>query len=199
MGVLDVSAPSRGLNVFIDGEPIGETPIAQLEIPIGQHRVSVEGEGFKTYEETINVFDGDKIVVVAQHPVAEILPYEKDNTLFNDGVGIRRPRSRRRVCSWWSRFRPRRTVQRDRIPLIGSLSSAAPRIETMHKTGPLLADVFFGFGAAAAITGGVLMLLDDGVETGPNLYEKDMVLAPSFRLSPTVTSDGVGLGAMGTF
>ncbi|HSE43657.1 MAG TPA: PEGA domain-containing protein, partial [Acidobacteriota bacterium] len=42
-------------NAFIDGQPIGETPIPLRKILAGQHVISIKREGFKEVSKTINV------------------------------------------------------------------------------------------------------------------------------------------------
>jgi serine/threonine-protein kinase len=42
-------------NAFIDGQPIGETPIPLRKILIGQHVITIRREGFKQVSKTINV------------------------------------------------------------------------------------------------------------------------------------------------
>lgn len=42
-------------NAFIDGQPIGETPIPLRKIPTGPHMISIRRDGFKEVSKTINV------------------------------------------------------------------------------------------------------------------------------------------------
>jgi hypothetical protein len=67
-GVIDVTAPRRGLLIFVDGEPVGTTPAGQIEVRPGRHTVSIEGAGFKTWEQSLEVKSGEVAVVVAQAP-----------------------------------------------------------------------------------------------------------------------------------
>ena len=42
-------------NAFLDGQPIGETPIPLRKIPTGQHVISIKRDGFKEVSKTITV------------------------------------------------------------------------------------------------------------------------------------------------
>lgn len=57
-GLRFVSTPG-GATVLLDGEPIGETPMVKEGIPLGDHVVAIEAEGYHTYENGVKVTGGE--------------------------------------------------------------------------------------------------------------------------------------------
>jgi len=59
-GLLSINAIPWG-SVFLDGQPIGNTPQIDRTIQPGQHRLHVEREGFKPYDRMIQVAPGQRL------------------------------------------------------------------------------------------------------------------------------------------
>ena len=53
-GRLFVSATPWG-TVYVDGRPIGNTPLINAQIPAGSHVIRIVHDGFEPYERTIEV------------------------------------------------------------------------------------------------------------------------------------------------
>ena len=53
-GLIDISSKPTGVDIYIDGENKGVTPLA-LELPIGAHRLRAEKEGYGTVSQSITV------------------------------------------------------------------------------------------------------------------------------------------------
>jgi hypothetical protein len=47
----------------VDGHPVGTTPVLDLTIGAGVHRLRVEHPGFDTYEQTIMVTAGQRLLI----------------------------------------------------------------------------------------------------------------------------------------
>lgn len=55
-----LSTPVPGAQVFIDGEPAGEAPVAEKVVKPGDHVIRVERPGFSTIEDKVNLLAGKK-------------------------------------------------------------------------------------------------------------------------------------------
>jgi caspase domain-containing protein/PEGA domain-containing protein/class III cytochrome C family protein len=44
--------------VFVDGHPIGTTPLSDIEVSEGEHRILVEKQGYDTYQKKIHIIGG---------------------------------------------------------------------------------------------------------------------------------------------
>lgn len=62
-GRLFVNATPWG-QLYIDGQLVGNTPQANLEIPAGAHRVRIARDGFQPFERTIQVAPGQEVRLV---------------------------------------------------------------------------------------------------------------------------------------
>ena len=47
--------------VYIDGQPVGNTPQIDLQVPSGSHRLRVERDGFRPYERMIELAAGQRL------------------------------------------------------------------------------------------------------------------------------------------
>ncbi|MBI1722706.1 MAG: PEGA domain-containing protein, partial [Gemmatimonadetes bacterium] len=69
-GRLFVNATPWG-QLFIDGQPVGNTPRANLEIPAGTHHIRVVRDGFEPFDRTIEVAAGQEVrltgIVLVEH------------------------------------------------------------------------------------------------------------------------------------
>ncbi len=59
-GRLSVNATPWG-EVFVDGQRVGQTPLVNLELPPGRHRLRIARLGFETYEQDIEIASGDRV------------------------------------------------------------------------------------------------------------------------------------------
>ena len=48
-------------SVFVDGQPVGNTPQIDLQVPAGSHRLRVERDGFRPYERLIELASGQRL------------------------------------------------------------------------------------------------------------------------------------------
>jgi len=62
-GDLTVTANIVGAVVFIDGEPVGFTPVALNEIPAGHHRLDIERPGLRSWSDSIIVSPDERVWV----------------------------------------------------------------------------------------------------------------------------------------
>ena len=78
-GLRFVSNPG-GATVLLDGEPIGQTPLVKQGIPLGDHVVAIEAEGYHTYENGVKVTSGEVQLVRAtlQQVDTELSEEEKE-------------------------------------------------------------------------------------------------------------------------
>ncbi len=52
---LNVYSEVQGANVYLDGQPIGKTPIEEYKLPAGNHTLKVKVEGYKVFSQNITV------------------------------------------------------------------------------------------------------------------------------------------------
>ena len=50
--------PARGVRVFVDGAERGTTPLPPVEIPAGEHEVSLRAEGYTAFTTRLSVAGG---------------------------------------------------------------------------------------------------------------------------------------------
>ncbi len=62
VGTISISAEKDDLEVFVDGEFIGNTP-AKLRLTAGMHIIEAKKAGFKDYRKQIKVTDGADLTV----------------------------------------------------------------------------------------------------------------------------------------
>ena len=55
---LSVSANVDGAAVLVDGKKVGETPLSDAAVSPGQHRISIEKEGYEPYQKRVRVDSG---------------------------------------------------------------------------------------------------------------------------------------------
>lgn len=186
-GALDISAPRRGLLVFVDGEPIASTPVGRLELRPGTHSVSIEGDDFPTYEQTVEVKAGEVIRVVAPLPKKPELE-KKDTSLLSHqewswvllgsgagslGVG---------ALLGTLALSDAGTYQDERS------SPDRPDVRARARALGIGADVFYVLGLGLLTTGAFFYLMDDQTQE-PSQYGDDLVLWPQLM------DGGAGVGA----
>ena len=59
-GALSINAIPWG-SVYIDGQPMGNTPQLDLPVPPGQHKLRVERQGYRAFERVIEVAPGQRL------------------------------------------------------------------------------------------------------------------------------------------
>jgi hypothetical protein len=65
--ILDISSTPAGAEIEIDGTFVGNTP-SSIEVPPGEHRVSISKKGFDSWQRTIKVMPGHPTIA------AELVP-----------------------------------------------------------------------------------------------------------------------------
>ncbi|HXZ74990.1 MAG TPA: serine/threonine-protein kinase, partial [Streptosporangiaceae bacterium] len=61
-GRLSLNATPWG-DVFLDGQPVGQTPLANLSVTPGRHRLRISRSGFEPYEQDIEIASGQRVVM----------------------------------------------------------------------------------------------------------------------------------------
>jgi hypothetical protein len=64
-GPLRVESRPSGARVFLDGKPIGTTPLELPEIEVGEHVVRLELEGYRQWASSVNIASGERNRVAA--------------------------------------------------------------------------------------------------------------------------------------
>lgn len=199
-GMLDVVVDQRGLTVFVDGEPTATTPVGLIELSPGQHTVSVEGEGFPTFEEIISVEGGQTFRLQVRRAGANLEAKPDDELLSRTGWG------------WVSVGAGGAMLATGGLLGILALNQAsAYNAERANPARPVFrenarklgigADVSYVVGAALLTTGAYLLTLDDRRSSGEGdpqqrpAYMDDFVQGPSLRVTPQVLPGGAGIGA----
>ena len=184
-GMLDIDAPVSGLTIFVDGEPVATTPVGLIEASPGRHTVSVEGEGFPTFEENVEVVSGKTTRVAAGRRKAPIVTQEAA-FLPQSGwggmvVGIGASVVGVGAVMGSLAQADASTYQSDR----GSPARAFVREDAINKA--LVADIAYGAGLTLLLSGVLMVTFDDDADEGD--YGGDLV----WRLSPVLVPEGVGL------
>jgi hypothetical protein len=84
-GLRFVSTPG-GATVLLDGEPIGQTPMVKQGIPLGDHVVAIEAEGYHTYENGVKVTGGEVQLVRATLQKVDTELSEEEKELEQRGL-----------------------------------------------------------------------------------------------------------------
>jgi hypothetical protein len=58
-GTIDIDSRPRGAKVFVDGRPMGTTPLRVPELSPGSHRVRLDLVGYRTVTSTVNIVGGE--------------------------------------------------------------------------------------------------------------------------------------------
>ncbi len=94
-GSLNVESTPDFAKIYIDGQPMGETPNFIAQIVIGSHELKLTKEGYADYTETITLTKGERKQVKAvlnkievQQPIATTTSTSEDQTFTVNGVSF---------------------------------------------------------------------------------------------------------------
>ena len=65
LGAITLESEPAGAQVFVDGRPIGLTPLLNWEVRAGSHVVRVESQGYSRWSSAVRVVTGNTLSVVA--------------------------------------------------------------------------------------------------------------------------------------
>jgi TonB family protein len=65
-GLLQVRSEPSGATVEVDGRPAGLTPLEELSLPAGLHRVEVKREGYRAWSQDLEAKAGEVVPVLAR-------------------------------------------------------------------------------------------------------------------------------------
>lgn len=61
--MIDINSVPWGV-VWLDGRPVGDTPILHLALPPGVHRVAVRHEGFEPFTRVLVLSPGERVRLI---------------------------------------------------------------------------------------------------------------------------------------
>lgn len=190
-GIVTVDSTPVGAIIFVDGQDTGKLTPADLELPAGDHRITVEISGFQRAEQVVTVRIGSRL------PVSFALPEvaKAEPAAGEQGVKIA----------------PEVTTRSNRLPvwvatgvagaglvtgvILGGLALKEKKnfddspTESLADKGErfaLFADVGFGVAAVAGVTAIVLYVTSDDEAPAPKQKQ-------AFSLKPAVAKDKFGL------
>ncbi len=85
-GTARVLSRPEGAEVFVDGARIGQTPLSSVEIPAGEHVLSVRLPGFYDYEEVLTIVPGETKVINPRLESLEAEPTADDRLQEQRGL-----------------------------------------------------------------------------------------------------------------
>jgi serine/threonine-protein kinase len=98
-GILRVRSEPPGASVEVDGKAVGATPLEELAVPAGVHRVEVKREGFRPWSQEIEARAGEVVPVLARLQAArggradlQGLGWVRQGDLASLGPGVTPPR-----------------------------------------------------------------------------------------------------------
>jgi hypothetical protein len=175
-----VEGGAPGAVLRIDGEERGRLPLSEaLSVEPGSHRIEASAEGFRTFRSTaivpasevVDVQVAMREISTAPVPVSSIALWAGGGAVLAGGAALG-------IVSFVS--------SGDALPGTG-------RADRAHAMA-LSADVMYGVGGAALVTGLVLYLVrDDAGDGDPDAAEA------RFDVAPLITAEGAGLSLGGRF
>lgn len=88
-GFLTVRGPTAGLQVSIDGEPAGVTPILAQGMSPGTYSITVRGEGWRTFRTAVEITSNEEAEVIARmEPLDERVVLNPNRGRMNAGTGL---------------------------------------------------------------------------------------------------------------
>lgn len=98
-GILQVHSEPAGAGVTVDGGAVGTTPLDELSVPTGIHRVEVKREGYRPWSQGIEARAGEVVPVLARLQAArgsgsdlQALGWVRQGDLATIGPGVTPPR-----------------------------------------------------------------------------------------------------------
>jgi len=64
-GRLSVTANVSGVNVYLDGDYVGKTPLSEIAVSAGTHRMHVEKKGYESYRKSVDILSGRSVSLEA--------------------------------------------------------------------------------------------------------------------------------------
>ena len=64
-GSLEVDSRPLGANVFLDGVLVGTTPVEMRQVPVGEHTVRLEHDGYRRWSSPVRIVGGERNRVTA--------------------------------------------------------------------------------------------------------------------------------------
>ena len=171
---LKVTSIPAAAQVFVDGKPVGETPIA-LTLSPGSFSVLVKGEGFEPYNEVVELGAGESVHVRA----ALIRPNSYTLVYVSGGLALAALSVGIVTDVLASQAYDDAQLARDNPSKLETLKSDGQTLQLVAITG-------YGIAGAAAITGLVLFLIDDGQAT--EVVYEPLGFTPEILLEPTGAS-----------
>ena len=65
-GALRVVSPTPGAQVFLDGASVGGVPFQRADVPVGQHYVTVQAEGYRAWRRNVTITAGGNAELAAE-------------------------------------------------------------------------------------------------------------------------------------
>lgn len=195
---LAITSTPPGAAIAVDGDDAEEVTPAELQVPAGDHTVALTLEGHEASEQTVTAVAGTR------HEVAAELGATASDPAFGDGDPIDEPEVAVEEEAAAADDGPSTGVWVSAGIAAGSLvagtvvgflalseegdfdNTPTDAIADKGETYALVADVFFGLAAAAAITGLVLYLTGDEDEDSESAR---------LDVAPLVGPNGGGLSA----
>jgi hypothetical protein len=60
VGKLSVESRPDGAHVFLDGKPVGTTPLTMPSVSAGEHAIRIEREGYRRWSSSVRIVAGEQ-------------------------------------------------------------------------------------------------------------------------------------------
>ena len=160
-GTLEVHAQQPGMQVIVDGQLVGTTPLAnpRIEIAAGRHAIEANGEGLVSFSDMVEVGYGEVV------PINVVLP---ENSVFVGGVTPFRARWWTWVIAavgagtaatggyfYWDHVQTAKKMEQKTLDAV-----SGPKLDKRRRGSLQLSRELGGAGAAALLGVGVLLTMD---------------------------------------
>ena len=85
-GLAKILSKPEGAEIFVDGLSVGFAPLPNLDVPAGEHIISLRAPGFYDYEENVVIIPGDTKIINARLESLEGEPTANDRLLEQRGL-----------------------------------------------------------------------------------------------------------------